>query len=435
MDSQKEFTMLVVDDNRLNQKVLAALFSDEYNIISASNGADALEIIEQHVQIDIVMLDLFMPVMDGFETLKKCKELSYFKDIPVVIITSSNTLEDQLTAFELGASDFVTKPFIPEIVTTRITNIMNSRRRYLSLEIESRNMKNKAELDQMTGLYNQTTARHIINRILHEHKNQLHTMLLIDIDNFKAVNDLSGHLIGDHIIKIIADLISGHFRKSDIVARIGGDEFIVFMTDIPGMETAREKANSLIRAMRYKPNLTVPENVSLSIGFAPVEKNETLDYEGVFSRADEALYLAKKNGKAQAWEYGAAYQSFEELNKKNILLISRNRNTCSIVSALSPKQMSVIELVDLENLACLSPSDIERTILVYVDISDTRLDTAELLDRLYDFEWIKNVAVVPLCKEGDLKQYRTALQYPVKDLMSVPIDASGFQRRVLLHLK
>lgn len=434
MDNKKDYTMLIVDDSILSQKVLVALFSDNYNIISATNGDEALKIIEQQGQIDIVMLDLIMPVMDGFETLKRLKELPYFKDIPVLMITSNSTLDNHIKALELGANDFVVRPFIPEIVVNKVNSIMASRRRYLSLEKESHDMKNRAELDQMTGLYNQVTAKNIINKILHECKHQLHAMLLIDIDNFKAINDMSGHLIGDHVIKVVADLISGHFRKTDIVARVGGDEFLVLMTDISEIEPARQKINSLLQTMRYKPNRTIPENVSLSIGFTVVERGEDANYETVFARADEALHHAKNTGKAQLREFGMNYQNLEALNKKNILLISRNRSVCSIVCALSPKEVSVVEFIDVQDLKFLLPKDIEQTILVYVDLSDGQQEN-EILKSLYEFDWIKNVAVVPLCKEGNLEQYRTCLQYPVKDLLSVPIDSSSFQRRMFSHIE
>lgn len=436
MNNKKEYTMLVVDDNKLNQKILTALFSDDYNIINVDNGVEALEMIEQmKEEIDIVMLDLFMPRMDGFETLQRCRELPYFKEVPVVIITSSNALEDQILAFELGASDFVTKPFVPEIVTSRVNNIMNSRRRFLSLEMETRNMKSKAELDQMTGLYNKATAKNVIDQMLKEYPDKAHAMLLVDIDNFKAVNDLSGHLIGDHTIKIVADLISGHFRKTDVVARVGGDEFVVLMTDVPGMDPVREKVNELIQCMRYKPNLSIPDNVSLSIGFTAVEKGEAADYDSVFARADEALYVAKQNGKAQAREYGVEYKDLQEMEKKLVLLVSRNRNTCSTVCALTPRELSVKEFVEADDLARLAQEDIERAVLAYIDVSEPEEEVADILGRMYELPWMKNIPVVPLCAEGNLLQYRAALDFPVEDLLGVPIDVSFFKRRVVSHLK
>lgn len=434
MESKKDYTMLIVDDSILSQKVLTALFSDNYNIVSAQNGMEALEIIEQHGQIDIVMLDLIMPVMDGLETLKRCKELPYFKDIPIIIITSSNTLNDHITALELGASDFVTRPFIPEIVVNKVNNIMISRQRYLSLERESHDMKNRAEIDQMTGLYNKVTASNVITKLLHEYKGQLHAMLLVDIDNFKLVNDTCGHLVGDHVIKVIADLLSGYFRKTDIIARVGGDEFLVLMTNISDAQAARDKADSLIQTMRFKPNPTIPDNVSLSIGLTIIERGEDAKYDTVFARADEALYLAKKTGKAHVREYGAEYPNFEALNQKIILLISKSRNVHAAISAITPKEVSVIEFAGVEDLKFLQQEDIDKVLLAYVDISKAK-EANEVFKSLYAFGWTKKITIVPLCQEGNLEQYRTALQYPIKDLLSVPIDAPSYQRRVVSHLK
>lgn len=106
-------------------------------------------------------------------------------------------------------------------------------------------------------------------------------------------NNNEGHLVGDHTIRIIAGLISGHFRKTDVIGRIGGDEFIVFMTDIPNKELARQKVNDLVGLLRYKPNITLPANASISVGLATT-KEHSYEFEELFNRADQALYCAKR---------------------------------------------------------------------------------------------------------------------------------------------
>lgn len=434
MNSKKEMTMLIVDDNRINREILSLLFKADYHVFSVEDGREALQVLEeQKSNIDIVLLDLVMPEMDGFEILKKRQELDYFKEIPVIVITACSDQEDQIRAFELGASDYINKPFVPEIVCSRVSNVMASRQRFLSVEQEAKRMRIKSELDQMTGLYNKVTAQQVIEDELERHPERLYAMLVIDIDNFKAVNDTEGHLVGDHTIKIVADLISSHFRKSDVVGRIGGDEFIVLMSDIPTMETAREKVNELIQGMRYKPNLTIPENVALSIGFVGTEDG-VMDFETLFKQADEALYEAKKYGKAQAREYGVEPSTVDEMDKKAALLVSRNRGVCSTVHALMPEEMAVVEALDLEDLKQLNKADIERVVIAYVDASEADKRREEFWEEVYSNTWLNDIPVVALCREGDVKQYRTALKRDIMDVLNVPLEGFIFKRRTKKHL-
>lgn len=322
-------TMLIVDDFDLEREMLTELMQDSFMVLEASNGKECLEVLEScQGHIDVVLLDLMMPELDGFGVLERRQELDYFKEIPVIVLTSSGAAEDQIKAFNLGANDFISKPIITDIAVLRINNVLASSRRLKSILKDSEELKVKSELDQMTGLYNKTTAEKIIDDLLIFNPTEQHGLLIIDIDNFKAVNDIEGHQVGDHTIKIIADLISSHFRKSDIVGRIGGDEFIVCMSNIPSETIARNKAKDIVRIMRYKPNMSIPANVSVSIGLA-FTNHELTDYRALFQKADEALYYSKKNGKARYTEYGMEETAIVGTDRSTVILCSRNRNICS----------------------------------------------------------------------------------------------------------
>ena len=148
-----ENTMLIVDDSELNREILKMLFSKRYMILEAETGKEALAILEGcNGNIDVVLLDLVMPDLDGMEVLRQRQSLDYFKNVPVVVITSSSAIDDQVQAFALGANDFIYKPFVPEIVTSRVDNIMVSQQRFSMMKLEAERLKVKAELDQMTGL-------------------------------------------------------------------------------------------------------------------------------------------------------------------------------------------------------------------------------------------------------------------------------------------
>lgn len=427
--------MLIVDDFEINREILKILFQKEYEILEADDGEEALAVLEScQGNVDIVLLDLIMPGMEGFEVLKKCKDVDYLKTIPVVVITSSGAVEDQVRAFELGASDYVTKPFVPEIVLSRVNNVMASHRRMLSIELEAQKLKVKSELDQMTGLYNKTTVELMANEALKVGSGILNAMIIIDIDNFKAVNDISGHQAGDHVIRIVADLISSLFRKTDIVGRIGGDEFAVLMVDVPTIDLVRDKVNELIQIMKYKPNLTIPENVTLSIGVASSDRRAT-HYAEIFKMADEALYRAKQEGKARYCEYGVEPIEQENDERTALLLISRNRNVCSVVNALVPTAVRVVEALTLEDLKSISEKDREKIVMIYADVSDLGDDSKAFWEYIRDISWISKNRCFAICQESNMAQYKDALDYGTADILTTPLDGAMFKRKTFRQLE
>lgn len=422
-------TMLIADDSEMNRTILQMLFHENYVILEAGSGQEAFDVVDScRENIDVVLLDLMMPGMDGFEVLKKRQELDYFMKIPVVVITASNAMDDQIKAFHLGANDFINKPFIPEIVVSRVNNVMASYQRMLSVELEAHKLKIKSELDEMTGLYNKMTTEMMMEETLREGDGKLHALLVIDIDNFKAVNDLSGHLAGDHTIRIVADLISSQFRKTDIVGRVGGDEFTVLMVNVSSMRAVRDKVNQLIQIMKYKPNLTLPENVTLSIGVAS-NGQRACAYQELFQKADESLYLAKQTGKARYREYGMEAVNFADDQRPSVLLISRNRGVCSTVHTLVPAELRVIEALDVADLRCLRPEIRDKVVLTYADVSGENGEAADFWRDLRSLSWPDISRTVAICRESDLKQYMAAASAGVVDVFTTPLDTAGFKRR------
>lgn len=430
-----ENTMLIVDDAKLNREILADLFREHFNIIKAEDGKKALEILKEcSGKIDIVMLDLVMPEMSGFDVLKQRRELSYFCNVPVVVITGCGAMEDQVKAFELGANDYVTKPFEAEIVVSRVNSVIAAHQRMISVVKEAEKMKAKSEMDQMTGLLNKTTSENAINHISAEDDGKTNVLIVFDIDNFKSVNDLSGHQTGDHVICVVANLISGMFRKSDIVGRIGGDEFVALMIGVPNMEIVHEKLNRLMQTMKYKPNLSIPDNVSLSIGVASNEGKKS-SYEELFQKADEALFRAKENGKACYREYGVEEIDVKDDKRPTALLISENRNICSTVHALIPNSIRIIDMAQLELDSCMESKDLEQLAVIYLDFSDIGDDGEEVWKIAEQLSWFDCSKIIAICQEGNLPQYMNAIKHGIADLLTAPMDTMAFKRRTNIQIK
>lgn len=196
------------------------MLGDHFHLEEATSGEECLTILEKsgHL-IDFVLLDLVMPDIDGFEVLRRRQEMELFKDIPVIVLTSSNSIEFQTEAFELGADEFIIKPVDARIALSRINNTLGVKRRLQNSLDEQNVWKVKSPIDEMTSLFNKMTIEHLVSKTLTDTPSSLHALMVIDIDNFKSVNDIYGHTVGDHIISVIAGVISSQFRNTDFVGR------------------------------------------------------------------------------------------------------------------------------------------------------------------------------------------------------------------------
>lgn len=424
-------TMLIVDDTEYERDMLHELMQDNFTILEAKNGIECMEAINTcKKHIDVILLDLLMPEMDGFAVLKERQKNPYFMEIPVIVLTASGDVEDQVKAFELGANDFISKPIDVNLAIWRIQNVLASRRRIQSLMRDSAEYKVRAEMDLMTGLYNKVTAEHFIKEGIKKHKNSENALFIVDIDNFKSVNDIYGHQEGDHTIKIIADLLSSQFRNSDIVGRIGGDEFVIAMLNIPTKDIARAKAQELVRIMKYKPNLSIPTNVTFSIGLAFSNRKE-VDYQTLFGWADEVLYKAKSTGKARYEEYGIENNVFSTEHKEIVLVCSRSRTICSKLQSVFDDSYQLLEAIDVADMERILREAGDKVSIIFVDVTDAADSGKEIWEQIQMSEAYDNCKIIAVCEEGNLKQYRNAIECgKIADVFTTPLEAGYIKKRV-----
>ncbi|MEG1747000.1 MAG: EAL domain-containing protein [Oscillospiraceae bacterium] len=298
-------TVLIVDDEPINRTILKQILRDNFDFFEASNGAEAIEVLRLHPnEIDLILLDITMPVMDGTEFLQYKKGVPELDGLPVIIITADDSPKQQVNTFSLGANDYLIKPFIPEVVTRRVQNVMDSNHRFKELVREYNNMSEQVKTDLMTGLINRYSAEKMIsNRLLHTTGTCV--MVMLDIDNFKCLNDTKGHAFGDQVVAVVAEKLRSSFRQDDIIARMGGDEFAVFVTNIPNPERVIFKAKTLCKTIG---ELTVEgsnPHISCSFGVAISSPTEH-SFEALYRNADKALYRAKAKGRSTVEVYGQA---------------------------------------------------------------------------------------------------------------------------------
>jgi diguanylate cyclase (GGDEF)-like protein len=297
MNNQITPTILIVDDLPSNIEILAGLLGEEYEILFATSGEEALEIAHRQIP-DLILLDVVMPEMDGYTVCARLKEDEVTRDIPVIFVTGKDQDEDESKGLIAGGIDYITKPIRPAIVTARIRNHLELKRSRDSLKI-------LAAIDGLTGIANRRRFDEVLAKEwLRAKRNQSPlSLLLMDIDFFKAFNDHYGHLAGDDCLRRLAPgLLKATRRPADLVARYGGEEFALLMpdTDADGCIYIANLVQENLKLINIPHAFSnAADHVTLSIGAATmIPKDEQTPFDLIKS-ADELLYLAKHNGRNQ----------------------------------------------------------------------------------------------------------------------------------------
>jgi len=298
MDSK--YTILVVDDTIINVDILVATLGDEYNIMVALNGEDAIKYVDSY-KIDLVLLDIMMPYMDGYEVCKIIKSKDNNKNIPIIFITAKNDEQSMQKAFEVGGIDFITKPFMPKEVELRVKTHLQIKKLIEDLHKSREELREFSIKDPLTGLYNRryfsNISEHTLNRAIRE-KHDVYTVM-IDIDNFKSINDIYGHSIGDKVIIYLSNILKESTRKVDSVCRWGGEEFLILLVDTNtiGAYNLLEKIRVEVEESYIKIADGRLLNCTISIGISKINSNDIDAVDTSIINADKALYSSKHNGK------------------------------------------------------------------------------------------------------------------------------------------
>ncbi len=292
----KQQTILIVDDATGNINILSELLRADFKIRAATSGEKALAIAFSDNPPDLILLDVMMPGIDGYEVCKRLKASAQTKSIPVIFITGKVSEEDEIYGFNLGAIDYITKPFSPVIVKVRV-NTHAELKRYRDY------LEGISYLDGLTGISNRRKFNEHLDLIwgFAIRESAPVSMILMDIDHFKHFNDSYGHQDGDACLVQIAQALSeAIIRKTDFVARYGGEEFVCILpnTNIDDAVTMAEKLRLSIMALRI-PHAFSPEgdSITISLGVAAIIPGIDSSCSALIKAADEALYRAKKNGR------------------------------------------------------------------------------------------------------------------------------------------
>ena len=292
----KKPTILVVDDMTTTLLLLHDLLKDTYEVKIAKSGTKALEILESPNDIDLILLDIEMPDINGYDVCKRIKNNETIKNIPIIFITGRTSQEDEEHGLNLGAIDYITKPFNKAIVKLRIKN-------YLNLKIKNDMLEKLSMYDGLTNIRNRRffdeTFEKTFSEITRDKKSL--AVLMIDIDFFKPYNDNYGHGQGDETLRKVAKALEKTIKRaSDFVARYGGEEFVILLKDInkDGVEAVANNLLNAVRELKITHEFSKIENyVTVSIGVSYYNSSSDITKLELLLKADETLYNVKNSGR------------------------------------------------------------------------------------------------------------------------------------------
>ncbi|WNB75475.1 diguanylate cyclase [Methylomonas koyamae] len=288
--------ILIVDDTPTNIQVLAENLIRDYRIKVAASGAAALEAIAAQGAPDLILLDVMMPEMDGYEVCRHLKANPQTSSIPVIFVTALNDASDEERGLNLGALDYITKPFYLPVVKARIRN-------HIRLKQATDMLEAMAWIDALTGIPNRRRFDQTLDsEWKRAQRNQTPlAAILADIDYFKAYNDRNGHGAGDECLKRVAGhMAAAASRPGDLAARYGGEEFVILLpeTDTAGALSIAEQLRANIEAQHIPHrNSTVSDSITVSLGAAALVPQPGQASTELLDAADQQLYSAKGAGR------------------------------------------------------------------------------------------------------------------------------------------
>ncbi|HBS29169.1 MAG TPA: diguanylate cyclase response regulator [Phycisphaerales bacterium] len=290
-EQQKPILLLIDDSPSIHRLLAFKLKNEGLEFLAAFDSTEGVELAQSH-QPSLILLDLNMPVVDGFQTMRALKECSQTISIPVIVLSGTTSPEDKVRAFELGAMDFVCKPFDIHELRARINSAIRISRLMKMLEM-------RAQVDGLTGLWNRAYFNErLASELAEASRNNKHlALVLCDLDHFKKLNDTFGHPAGDAVLQGFAEVLTTELRAYDIPCRYGGEEFVIILPDTDRDE-ARQVAERIRAALEAKGWPKFPDiHATASFGLTTAGLAGKDDPASWIQAADQMLYQAKHAGR------------------------------------------------------------------------------------------------------------------------------------------
>ncbi len=279
-NKNKKKNVLIVDDSKIiRDKISQYLRLFNLEVLEAENGKEAKALLELSDNVSLIITDIIMPVMNGFDLIKSIRKEKSFEELPILGISGLNDNIETIKILKYGANDLIKKPVLKEELLIRVGNLLN-------LYDFINQYKQKSEIDSLTKAHNRNILESKIDSLFHIYDKK--TIAMLDIDYFKKINDTYGHQIGDEVLKYFAKHIKENIRKNDFLVRYGGEEFLIFMPN-----TTKEEAYVVLH--KIKNTLKSVDGIKFTFSSGIADEGDTL--AEMIKIADERLYTAKKEGR------------------------------------------------------------------------------------------------------------------------------------------
>ena len=420
-NKEKTGILLIDDDKDFTHIIKTRLANPHWEIYLADNAVTAEEILSAK-SISLIILDLILADMDGRQFLVQLKERVATAQIPVIILTAKSGNQTRTECLALGAEEFYEKPMDPEILSAAIASRLR----------RTGEMQQKMHQDPLTQLLNRAAFCEAFERSLSlslRHKQPL-AFALLDFDRFKTINDTYGHGIGDEVLRGCAQMLSNSLRKSDVVGRWGGEEFVVLF---PGsrMEGAREALQNVLYFLREKKFQAPDKNYfSTSFSAGVIQIVQALSVTEAVAMADQLLYLAKENGGHCIQIMGSS----QKMVKKQILIAEDDESIVRIVKEnLGEEGFEVLPYAD--GSSAWNASAELKPVLVILDVKMPGMDGFELLNKLRNVPYYHTLPIIMLTSMGKEKDIIHGFELGADDYILKPFSPAELKARVRRLLK
>jgi diguanylate cyclase (GGDEF)-like protein len=288
-EAEREYAALVVEDDPGALELLRFNLAEAgFTTFAVDSALKAMDLLKKET-VDIIVCDVMLPGMDGFQFRDAVLNDPVLREIAFVFLTAKTMAEDQIRGLSSGVDEYITKPFDPQVLLARIHAVLARRESFARA----------ARLDPLTGLANRSTLEREITRELDRLKRYpgIASLVFVDVDNFKSINDQLGHAEGDRVLKHLASVLKANSRATDVIGRYGGEEFVIFFP-----ATSEDKARCVVERMhdgfQHAFEGYAGKRLTFSAGMVETPRDGA-DFSTLCERADTAMYTAKRNGKAR----------------------------------------------------------------------------------------------------------------------------------------
>ncbi len=417
----QKHVILVVDDSDEIQLMLKSVLENQgYNVLSALTAGAAEEILQTD-QVSLIILDLVLPDTDGRNFLLKLREETKTATTPVLVLSAKNSSQTKAECLALGADQYFEKPIDMGLLATAVANHLE----------RARKIRTATHVDQLTGLANRAAFIERYNEILPGQETvQPVTLAVLDIDRFKRINDLHGHIVGDEVLLNLAKRLKGLLGPRDLAARWGGEEFVLLFLE-RGAGSARDLLDDLQNSLASEPvSKGKTEAVHISFSAGCIELTEELEVRDAIATADMLMYHAKEAGRKQVYLDSASAKPVP----RRILLAEDDDLTATFISHRLEK--SGFDLVHYASgdEACEAGTQ-NQFDLIITDVKMPGMDGFELVQRLRSDSLNKGTPILMLTSMGREQDIARGLGLGANDYMLKPFSPTELLARVSRLLK